>query len=89
MAGWTRAALKNIGKILDYIAQDDEDAPRKVAKKIYDASKELDEHPQMGRKGIVSGTRELVIPKWPYILIYRCQEKSEVEILRVLHSKQK
>jgi toxin ParE1/3/4 len=86
---WTKPALNDIDNIFNYIAQDDEDAARSVAKKIYDASEELDKHPQVGRKGTVFGTRELVIPMWPYILIYRHQERSAVEILRVLHAKQK
>ena len=89
MPVWTKPALKDIDYIFNYIAQDDEDAARSVAKKIYNASEELDKHPQVGRKGTVSGTRELVIPKLPYILIYRHQERSAVEILRVLHAKQK
>ena len=89
MPVWTKPALKDIGKIFDYISQEDEDAASRVAQKIYDASKELDKNPQMGRKGTITKTRELVIPKWPYILIYRHQENSEVEILRVLHAKQR
>ena len=89
MPVWTKPALNDIDYIFSYIAQDDKDAARNVAKKIYDASEELDKHPQVGRKGTVSGTRELVIPKLPYILIYRNQERSAVEILRVLHAKQK
>ncbi|MFO7875595.1 MAG: type II toxin-antitoxin system RelE/ParE family toxin [Desulfovermiculus sp.] len=89
MPVWTKPALSDIDNIFKYIANDDEGAARSVARKIYDASKELDKYPQVGRKGTVTGTRELIIPRWPYILIYRHQERSALEILRVLHAKQK
>lgn len=89
MPVWTNPALKDISKIFDYIAQEDEDAAGRVAKKIYDVCKELDKHPQVGRKGKVSDTRELVIHKFPYIVIYRYPEGTKVEVLRVLHAKQK
>lgn len=43
--------------------------------------------PNMGRAGTVSGTRELVIKKTPYIAVYRVDE-NEIHILRVLHGSQ-
>jgi len=89
MPKWTKAALNDIERIFYYIAQDNEDAARKVASQIHELSEKLDKYPQMGQQGSVSGTRELVIPKWPYILVYRIQERPEIEILRVLHAKQK
>lgn len=89
MPRWTKPALKDFDNVFSYIGKDNEDAAKKVAKKILEASENLDAHQQMGRNGLVSGTRELVIPKWPYIIIYRCKEKSEVEIIRILHAKQK
>jgi toxin ParE1/3/4 len=38
----------------------------------------------MGRPGRVPGTRELVIPKTPFIVPYRLQRKV-IQILRVYH----
>jgi toxin ParE1/3/4 len=44
----------------------------------------LAEHPSIGRRGRVAGTRELVLAGTPYIGIYHSQEDNVV-ILRVLH----
>jgi len=50
----------------------------------------LSEHPEAGRSGRRRGTRELVISGTPFILIYRVRARpARVEILRVLHGKQK
>jgi hypothetical protein len=41
----------------------------------------------MGVKGRVSGTRELVVPYLPYILVYR-KRVAAVEILNLLNTSQ-
>jgi toxin ParE1/3/4 len=40
--------------------------------------------PEMGRPGRVPGTRELVIPRTPFIVPYRLQGNT-IQILRVYH----
>lgn len=50
----------------------------------------LADHPEAGRGGRLDGTRELVIPRTAFLLIYRIDEKAQrVEILRLLHGAQK
>jgi len=44
----------------------------------------LSSHPQIGRRGRVSGTLELVITRYPYIVTYEITGKS-VDILAVVH----
>ena len=47
-------------------------------------------YPEIGRKGRVKGTRELVISQTPLIVIYRIKPKTKhIEILRILHHAQK
>ena len=43
------------------------------------------ENPKLGAPGRVPGTRELVIPKTPYIVPYRVRH-STIEIARVYHA---
>jgi toxin ParE1/3/4 len=43
------------------------------------------ENPKLGAPGRVPGTRELVIPKTPYIVPYRVRH-STIEIVRVYHA---
>ena len=45
----------------------------------------LSEHPKLGAPGRVPGTRELMIPKTPYIVPYRVRG-SRIEIARVYHT---
>jgi toxin ParE1/3/4 len=44
----------------------------------------LAEFPRVGRSGRIPGTRELVVLRTPYFLVYRIDEPL-VEILRVVH----
>ena len=45
------------------------------------------QHPQMGRPGRKQGTRELVISRTPFIVVYRLKGK-RIELLRLLHGSQ-
>ncbi|ABC93472.1 hypothetical conserved protein (plasmid) [Rhizobium etli CFN 42] len=52
-------------------------------------AKMLADHPEAGRSGRLEGTRELVIPRTAFLLIYRIDKKAQrVEILRLLHGAQ-
>ena len=42
----------------------------------------LARHPEMGRKGRVSGTRELVVA--PYVVAYRVR-RTTIEIVAIIH----
>jgi toxin ParE1/3/4 len=46
---------------------------------------QLKEHPHLVRAGRVTGTRELVITHYPYIVPYRIKHAT-VEIVRVFHT---
>lgn len=84
---WVESGLENFEKIVEYIAEEDDAAARRIAKKVREASKQLAKQPSMGRAGRVPGTRELIIHGTPYVIVY--QVKTTIEILRVLHSAQK
>ncbi|PDT18763.1 type II toxin-antitoxin system mRNA interferase toxin, RelE/StbE family [Rhizobium sp. J15] len=52
-------------------------------------AKMLVDHPEAGRAGRLEGTRELVIPRTAFLLIYRLDRHARrVEILRLLHGAQ-
>ena len=56
-----------------------------VVVKIVRAVSLLKDHPGLGRTGRVPGTRELVVPKTPFIVPYRVKDDT-VQILRVYHA---
>lgn len=85
---WVRLALKDIDDAGEFIVQDNQEAAKRIVKRIWDATQLLADHPYAGRAGRVPGTRELVITGTPFITAYRVVEDT-VQILRVLHGKRK
>jgi len=84
---WTRLALNDFEQAQDFIAQDDPEAAHKIAQRILDATGKLLEFPRIGRIGEDEDTREWIVPKTPYMLIYTIKEDA-VELLRVWHMSQ-
>jgi plasmid stabilization system protein ParE len=68
-----------------YIASDNPQAAKYVVQGIREAVNRLSQFPDSGRPGKVAGTRELVLPQWPYIVVYRVIS-DEVHILRAFHA---
>ena len=85
---WTTPAAAALEAIVDYIAEDNVDAAVSIAARIRGAVDHLSEHPEMGRKGRVKGTRELVVPGVPYIVAYRIKDRV-IQILTVYHAARK
>jgi toxin ParE1/3/4 len=86
MPRWTKPAQKDLQAQLEYIERENPDIVSRIATRIRKASESLDTFPQLGRDGTVDGTRELVIPKLPFICVYRIKD-SHVEIIRFLHER--
>jgi addiction module RelE/StbE family toxin len=84
---WLNAATRSLRQVHARIAIDNAQAARKVVKRIRQAVERLAEFPESGRMGQVAGTRELVVPGLPYLVVYRIGEDS-VDILRVFHTAQ-
>ena len=84
---WLPRAQRNRLEQLDYIAQDNPLAAVRQDEQIERQINMLLAHPQMGRPGRVSGTRELVISGTPFVAIYRLHAP-HIEVLRLLHSAQ-
>ena len=81
---WRPAAEVDRDRIIDYIAQDDPLAAIDLGDAIDRRVAELPKQPRLYRVGRVKGTREMVVHP-NYIVVYRIV-RSEIEILRVLHS---
>lgn len=85
---WLRKALVNLDYEASSIAQDNPAAAAEFVIHLRDSALILGEQPNLGRSGRITGTRELVIARFPYILPYRVRN-ANVEILRVLHTARK
>ena len=82
---WSPEAIDDLTSLRAYIAEDNPAAAPEVALHIIQNIEQLlPNNPQMGRPGRVPGTRELVIPKTPFVIPYRLQ-RNVIQILRVYH----
>ncbi len=85
---WSPEAAADFVGIIKYIRHQNPSAADRVAHSIYDSVTLLEPFPNKGRQGRVRGTRELVVPSLPFIVIYRINPDA-VEIVRLLHGSQR
>jgi toxin ParE1/3/4 len=82
---WSPEAIADLVALRAYIEQDDPAAAQRVSLHIIqNVETLLPNSPEIGRPGRVPGTRELVIPRTPFIVPYRVVDKT-IQILRVYH----
>ena len=81
---WLPLALDDLEHLRAYIAADAPEAAGAVADRLLGAVETLARFPERGRPGRVAGTRELVVPRTPFIVAYRLGNGT-VEVLRVVH----
>ena len=83
---WSPEAVEDLVSLRAYIAEDNPAAARRTVQHLVESIEQLlPDNPQIGRAGRVPGTRELVIPRSPYIVPYRLQ-RTTIQILRVYHA---
>jgi toxin ParE1/3/4 len=86
---WSSEAIRDLISLRAYIAEESPASARRVVIRILQTVETLLPHnPQVGRPGRVPDTRELVIPRTPYIVPYRLQNQT-IQILRVYHGAQR
>jgi toxin ParE1/3/4 len=84
---WTLAAADDLRQIADYLFEKTPQNAATLIRRIYDASSALKSFPHRGRVGKKEGTRELLIPSLPYIVVYQI-EGDFANIVRILHGAQ-
>jgi toxin ParE1/3/4 len=78
-------ALGDLEAIYDYIAPHDVEAAKRVIRRIEHSIERLGNLPLSARPGVVVGTRLLVVPGLPYVVVHRVRGET-VEIIAVLHA---
>lgn len=81
---WAPSAIADTDAIWLYIAQDNPNAANRTLDIIETAAVRLVRSPRLGRTGRIAGTREFVIWRTKYILVYRLRGK-DIEIAHVVH----
>ena len=77
--------MRDIRGITRYIRKDNPSAARAVAKAILDTADSLSLFPLRGREGKNAGTREMLVPRLPYIVVYRVTDAA-VHIVHIHHA---
>ncbi len=85
---WSKRAIRNLVSLRRRIESDSEGNAALVAQRILKSVNLLQNRPDMGRPGRLSGTRELVVADTPYVIPYRVRAE-RLELLAVFHGRQK
>lgn len=83
---WLKAALRNLDDEASWIARHNRQAASDFVIAIQTSAQQLALFPDMGRQGRVAGTREWVVPDYPYLIPYRVRE-GRLQILRIFHTR--
>lgn len=84
---WLSTAEHDLSALVAWYEENAPDYLSPVAQQIWDASQSLQAMPLRGRTGLVDGTRELLVPCLPYMLVYVVTGE-DVAILRLVHQHQ-
>jgi addiction module RelE/StbE family toxin len=82
---YTRRAVRDLDQAYAFIALDNPAAARRVAASLRAAIEGLRQFPERGRIGRVTGTRELVVPRTPFIVAWRVAGDA-IDVLAVIHA---
>ncbi|HLM97696.1 MAG TPA: type II toxin-antitoxin system RelE/ParE family toxin [Bryobacteraceae bacterium] len=80
---WSQTALHDLDSLHDFVSEDRPSAAVDMVERILSGIDALSRHPEMGRKGRVVGTRELIIT--PYVVAYRVRN-DVAELIAIIHS---
>jgi len=81
---WTDSAQIDLYDLQLYLVDKDAGLGLRLALKIARGAEILEAQPRLGKRGLLTGTREWAIPGLPYKLVYAL-EGDNVTILRVIH----
>jgi len=78
-------AVRDLDQIWEFLAPRSLLGAQHVLEAIQAAARRLKQFPDLGRVGQDVRTREMVLPDYPYLLVYRVEDTNLI-ILRVYHA---
>ena len=84
---WTPASADDLQHIGEYLKEHNPAVAQSTVETLYEAAQSLTRFPYRGRIGQQEGTREWVVSRLPYVIVYEVDEEI-VNISRVLHGSQ-
>ena len=83
---WDQRADADVVQIVRFLLERNTTAARRIRQAIHDHVALLASHPWLGHAGRQSTTRELVVARTQYIIVYTVDTRADtILILRVLH----
>ncbi|MDR2574378.1 MAG: type II toxin-antitoxin system RelE/ParE family toxin [Desulfovibrio sp.] len=85
MIAWSESARDDLGKVEARLSQQGKTGlGKEIVSRINLAAERLKHFPLAGRKGRIAGTRELMMPQNPYLVVYIVEKPKHIGIVRVL-----
>lgn len=87
---WSRASKDQLIAIRTYIQANNPEAAERVRLRVIETVRLLSALPRLGHPGGKQGTRQFVIPRLPFVLVYRVDiaDEDELIILGIFHTAQ-
>jgi toxin ParE1/3/4 len=86
---WTQRATRHLHAAYEYWASEKSYAAAdEMMERIFSTAEVLERHPELGRRGRISGTRELVLHPTPFVMAYRIRRQT-IEVVAFLHGARK
>jgi toxin ParE1/3/4 len=87
---YTSRARRHLDNIHSYIVERNPGAARHVIDRIRTTTELLREFPKLGHRGLVAGTREMVVIGTPYVIVHRVEPNpgDVLDILGIYHAAQ-
>jgi toxin ParE1/3/4 len=81
---WSEASIRHLKEIIKYTQPESAPGAVAVRRRILKTAWRVGQMPYSGRIGRVEGTREAVVPKSPYIVVYQISAHA-IEIIGIWH----
>ena len=81
---WSASSVRHLQEVIEYLQLESAGGASKIRRRILETAKRIGQMPQSGRVGRIEGTREAVVPRSPYVVVYQISVQ-QIEILGIWH----
>lgn len=81
---WSAASVRHLEEVFEYLGGGSAELATTTRRRILATVMRVAQMPYSGRAGRVEGTREAVVPRTPFIVVYEIGPKA-VEVLGIWH----
>jgi len=84
---WSATSVRHLRQVVEYLQGESAGGAITIRRRILQTVRRIGQMPNSGRIGRIDGTREAVVPRSPYIVVYQVSDQA-VEILGIWHGAQ-